>query len=68
MPFFCTRHSPRDKRHLSILVAIQRATDLQHHHVVHHPKVGELDQGRICGQMQDVSTGKGKSSYYSAMP
>ena len=28
----------------------------------------ELDQGRICGQMQDVSTGKGKSSYYSAMP
>ena len=29
---------------------------------------GKLDQGRICGQMQDVSTGKGKSSYYSAMP
>ena len=28
----------------------------------------ELDQGRICGQMQDVSTGKGKSSCYSAMP
>ena len=28
----------------------------------------KLDQGRICGQMQDVSTGKGKSSYYSAMP
>ena len=28
----------------------------------------KLDQGRICGQMQNVSTGKGKSSYYSAMP
>ena len=28
----------------------------------------KLDQGRICGQMQDVSTGKGKSSCYSAMP
>ena len=28
----------------------------------------KTDQGRICGQMQDVSTGKGKSSYYSAMP
>ena len=28
----------------------------------------QLDQGRICGQIQDVSTGKGKSSYYSAMP
>ena len=28
----------------------------------------QLDQGRICGQMQDVSTGKGKSSCYSAMP
>ena len=28
----------------------------------------KLDQGRICGQMQDVSTSKGKSSYYSAMP
>ena len=27
-----------------------------------------LDQGCICGQMQDVSTGKCKSSYYSAMP
>ena len=28
----------------------------------------QLDQGRICGQMQDVSTDKGKSSGYSAMP
>ena len=28
----------------------------------------KLDQGHICGQMQDVSTGKGKSTYYSAMP
>ena len=28
----------------------------------------KLDQGCNCGQMQDVSTGKGKSSYYSAMP
>ena len=28
----------------------------------------QLDQGCICGQMQDVSTGKGKTSYYSAMP
>ena len=28
----------------------------------------KLDQGRICGQMRDVSTGKGKSSYYTAMP
>ena len=28
----------------------------------------QLDQGRICGQMQNVSTDKGKSSYYSAMP
>ena len=27
----------------------------------------KLDQGRICGQMQDVSTGKGKSSCYSVM-
>ena len=30
--------------------------------------IQKLDQGRICGQMQNVSTGKGKSSYYSAMP
>ena len=30
--------------------------------------INQLDQGRICGQMQDVSTGKGKSSCYSAMP
>ena len=28
----------------------------------------KLDQGRICGQMQNVFTSKGKSSYYSAMP
>ena len=28
----------------------------------------KLDQGRICGQMQNVSTGKGKSTDYSAMP
>ena len=28
----------------------------------------KLDQGCICGQMQNVSAGKGKSSYYSAMP
>ena len=28
--------------------------------------IQKLDQGRICGQMQNVSTGIGKSSYYSA--
>ena len=32
------------------------------------PTHKKLDQACICGQMQNVSTGKGKSSYYSAKP
>ena len=42
----------------------RNANMLVKHLEAHH----QLDQGPICGQMQDVSTGKGKSSYYSAMP